>query len=112
MHYRWFADDEEKKDELTGLPKSRVTAEPTPTPLKKPRYFSRTMLTGMLLSIILLCYGIGHRDMPVIFLAASFIIGAARSLTNFLPKKVGQSLSNLMFGFSIALFFGAILMIF
>lgn len=111
MRYRWFVDDEDSKDDL-GFPKSRAVAPVEKTPPSKPRYFSRTMITGMLLSVVVLFYGLSKRDLPIVFLALAFISGGIRSLTNLLPKGIGQNLSNLLFGFSIALFFGAIFMAF
>ena len=111
VRYRWFAEDEDKKDDL-GLPKSRIAVEEKPAAVKKPRYFSRTMITGMLLSIILLCYGLNKNDLPIVFLALAFISGGSRPLTELLPNGFGRSLSNLLFGFSVALFFGAIAMAF
>ena len=112
LHYRWFADDEPGKDELTNALKPRASAEDTANFVKKPRYFSRTMITGLLLAIILFCYGQIKGDLPIVFLATAFILGGSRPLTNFLPPKIGHNLSNILFGFSVALFFGAILMAF
>ena len=112
MHYRWFDTEENDKDELTGRPRFHVTFEQPPPPIKKPRYFSRTMITGGLLSVILFCYGLNNGDLPIVFLALAFFAGSSRSLTAFLPGAAAQIISNVLFGFSVALFFGAIVMAF
>ncbi len=111
LHYRWFADDESEKDELTNAAKSRAFAEKS-APVKRPRYFSRTMITGLLLAVVLFCYGQVKDDLPIVFLATAFILGGSRPLTDLLPPQIGRHLSNILFGFSIALFFGAIVMAF
>ena len=99
MHYRWF----DREEELTP---------PEKKPIKKPKYFSRAMITGMLLSLILIFLGMRRGDLPILFLAVAFLVSGLRPLTNFLPETIGKFLSNLLFGFSVALFFGAIAMAF
>ena len=109
MHYRWFAKDENKTDDF-GMPKSRLPEEAEPP--KKPRYFSRTVLTGMLLSIVLIGWSIVEGDMPILFVAVAFILNGLRPFTRLLDDRVGAFVSNLLFGFSTALFLGAIIMAF
>ena len=110
MHYRWFDEGERERDELTDKPLMRVPKEPPAQ--KKPRYFSRAMITGILLSVALFVYGQAKNDLPLVFMALAFIAGGSRSVINSVPGKFGQHLSNLLFGFSVALFFGAIAMAF
>ena len=110
MRYRWFDSGEDKNDEM-GIKKMRPVSEEV-TPIKKPRFFSRAMITGMLLSTVALIYGLMRRDVPLIFLAAAFIINGLIPLTGFLSKGAGHFLANLLKGFSVALFFGAIALAF
>ena len=107
MHYK--PKDEDRLDEM-GLPTVR-TAPPV-EPTKPPRLFSRMVITGMLLSVVLLLWGTVNRDVPLLFVAGAFLMNGLRPFTKWLKEPVGSFVSNMLFGFSIALFFGGIAMIF
>lgn len=109
MRYRWFENDGEKIDEM-GLPAVRTGKDTKP--LRKPKYFSRTMITGVLLAMLVFFYGIAHNDIPLILLSGSFFAGSLRPLVQLLNEPVGKFLANLLYGFSIVLFFGAIILAF
>ena len=113
MRYRWFAKDEDDTDEM-GIPKSRVFREMEESEEEKgeEKLFSRGELTSILLTALIMLYGISEQDLPVTFLTVSVLMFMLRRLTVFVTTGTGETISNVMKGFSIGLFIGAILLAF
>lgn len=107
MHYRWFADGEERLDEL-GQPKMRLPIKPEDTPRKK----SRAERTGLMLSAVCFAYALYVRDIPVLFVAMAFLIYEVSTFAYLLGEERGKFWGNLLRSFGIALFCGAIVMMF
>ena len=106
MHYRWFANDEDRRDEM-GLPKMRLPIQTDREPPKK----SRAERSGLLLSVVCLAYGLYVRDIPVLFVAVAFLSYELSHLSYFLGEKWGKFCENMLKSFSIALFVGAIILL-
>ncbi|MBR6267330.1 MAG: hypothetical protein IKR28_03225 [Selenomonadaceae bacterium] len=113
MRYRWFAKDEDDTDEM-GIPRSRAFKD-----MEEPRekngeekLFSRGELTSILLTALIMLYGISEQDLPVTFLTVSVLMFMLRRLTVFVKTGVGETISNILKGFSIGLFIGAIILAF
>ncbi len=112
MRYRWFAKDRDDTDEM-GVPKSRAEWDnESEEGEEEEKLFSRGELTSMLLTGLIMLYGISEQDLPVIFLTVSFLLYMLRRMTAFIEKGPAGTVNNLLKGFSIGLFFGAIVMIF
>ncbi len=109
MRYRWFDVDGTEK-EKPGMPR-RTERQEEPAPVKKPRG-ARGELVGILLTVVVLLYGVATEDLPIIYLAMAFLVYEMRPFAMLLKAPVGPFLGNLLWGFSIALFFGAIFMAF
>lgn len=109
MRYRWFADGENDRLDEFGLPKTRtpeISEEPS---IKK---ISRAERSGMLISAVVFAYGVMTRDVPIIYVSVAFLIYELSALTQLLGEKSGRFWGNLLRSFSIALFFGAIVLMF
>ena len=109
MRYRWFDKEENHVDEY-GLRKSRAEWDREDDGQKPRRIFSHGEITGMVLASVLLLYSLFAGDIPMLFFALSFLIFMGRRLTALMEERKGTALGNLLKGFSIALFFGAIVM--
>lgn len=108
MHYRWFEKDQEKQDEF-GLPKSRAEQQKDEDPPKN--LFSRGEITGIVLSSVLLIYSLALLDIPILLFSAAFLLQVPRKFAARAQRPWGHELSNLLKGFSISLFFGALLLL-
>lgn len=113
MRYRWFAKEEDDTDEM-GIPKSRAFKgmEESEEEKGEGKLFSRGELTSIILTALIMLYGISEQDLPVVFLTISVLMFMLRRLTVFMETGAGATISNVLKGFSIGLFIGAIAMAF
>jgi len=109
MRYRWFAKERETEDEF-GLPQSRA-AEEEKTPEKK-RLFSPWELICILLASLMMLYSTSVADIPMLFFAVSAQLIILRKLTVLMNSPYAGTLNNLLKGFSIGLFVGAVFLAF
>lgn len=113
MRYRWFAKDRDDTDEM-GMPRSRAfrDMEDSEEANDEEKLFSRGELTSILLTALIMLYGISEQDLPVTFLTVSVLLFMLRRLTVFVKTGTGETISNILKGFSIGLFIGAIILAF
>ena len=90
MRYRWFADEEERMDEF-GVPVSRAVKDEA-LPPRRPGY-ARGELLAIALAAVILIYEM--RPLALLFLGPA-----------------GPVAANVMKGFSLAVFLGAVLIAF
>lgn len=109
MRYRWFDEDRTREERVARLREAEVREEPAAT--EKRRLF-RGELFGSLLAVAAILYGAFTEDLPIIYLAMAFLVYELRAFTVLLGGRVGPFLGNLLWGFSVALFLGAIFMAF
>lgn len=110
MRYRWFAKDREDEDEF-GIPmRSMPEEEPEEEPKKK--LFSHSELSILVVTFLVMLYGISEYDIPVLFFTISVLLFLLRRLTVLMQSPHADTINNLLKGFSIALFFGAIFLAF
>lgn len=107
LRYRWFAKDEEREDEL-GQPRQRMPIVPAKDPSTRMKRGERA---GLALSVVVLLYGAAVQDVPIVFVALAFLLYELRRFTYLLGPR-GEFLSNLLQGFSIVMFLGALCMVF
>ena len=114
MHYRWFDEDEDEDERRRMGRFSREKPEddaPTPSDVKK-RLSGRMEVFGSIMAAGVFLYGFAVRDIPILYLSAAFLLYVASPYVRRLGEPTGPFLSNLLRGFSIVLFFGALLMTF
>ena len=99
MRVRMPYDESEEETEKYVEPKQQV------------KIMSRGERTGMIMAVSVLLYALLAKDLPVAFFSLSFLFFEIRPLTILLGKKAAPTASNFLQGFSIALFFGAILLL-
>ena len=83
------------------------TSEP-----KVKRKISHAEISGIIISVVMLGYSLITEDKPLFFLATALLIFLLRPLIGSLFGEHNQAVQNALHGFSIALFFGAILFLF
>ncbi|MBR5913399.1 MAG: hypothetical protein IKZ58_03410 [Selenomonadaceae bacterium] len=76
------------------------------------RKLTRAEIAGATLSAVMLIYSIMTYDKPLFFLATSVIAHTLRPLIGAFFGKHNRAVQNALRGFSIALFFGALLFLF
>ena len=79
---------------------------------KVKRKISHAEASGIVISVVMLGYSLITEDKPLFFLATALLIFLLRPLIGGLFGKHNQAVQNALHGFSIALFFGAILFLF
>ena len=92
-------DDEADTDEKKSAPKVK-------------RKISHAEISGIIISVVMLGYSLFTEDKPLFFLSTALLIFLLRPLIGGLFGKHNQAVQNALHGFSIALFFGAILFLF
>jgi len=107
MRYRWF-DTEEHTDEF-GRPLSRAAHDPTLHP-RPPRGMTKGEATGCVLAAGILAYGLVTGDVPLSLFCFAFLLYMFRPLVQQKCGKYGLALSHMMYGFSIAAGFGALML--
>ena len=105
MRRSYDFDDEERQTFSTH----RLNMHPIIEPEEKGPMFSRGQKTGMMLSAVLLVYGLISGDVPLAFLTLSLLLFLLRPLAE---ESVGPWLSNVMKGFAMALGMGAVVLAF
>ena len=78
-------------------------------PLAAPQ-ISRGELSGSILAGLLFVYGFSQEDLPVCFLAASFLLWQLRVFTGLLKPAAALFARNLLQGLCLSLFLGAIVL--
>jgi len=96
MHFQ----EQQERDE-TGIPTAK----------QEKRLFTRGELTGMGMALCLLVYGLFQQDIPLVFLTSSFLVFEAHSFFAQSGSPQGKNISNLLKGFSIALFAGSLIIL-
>ena len=109
MRYRWFADEEERMDEF-GVPVSRAVKDEA-LPPRRPGY-ARGELLAIALAAVILIYEWVVDDTSMIFVCVSFLIYEMRPLSLLFLGPAGPAAANVMKGFSLAVFLGAVLIAF
>ena len=79
---------------------------------KVKRKISHAEISGIIISVVMLGYSLFTADKPLFFLSTALLIFLLRPLIGGLFGKHNQAVQNALHGFSIALFFGAILFLF
>ena len=76
------------------------------------RKLTRAETVGVALSAIMLVYSLSTLDKPLFFMALSLLTHTLRPLIGGLFGKYNRPVQNALRGFSIAVFFGAIILVF
>lgn len=105
MRYRWFIKEEERFDEF-GAPVSRAEQDKVLHP-KKPGY-SRGELMAIVATLVILCYEWADDDVQLIFVCMSFLVYELQPLVLMTCRNHGREICNVLRGFSIATFIGAL----
>ena len=109
MRYRWFVDDEEEQLDDMGRPLSRAAHDEALHPQEK-KGFTRGERASIVLATLIILYGLGTADVPLVIFCAAYLLFILRPLARKVFKENGEFVSNAMKGCSIALFIGAFLM--
>ena len=109
MRYRWF-DEEERKRKGKAL--SEAAEDPGSPAAWKKRRLARTELFASVIAAGVFLYGLATEDIPLLYLSAAFFLNAIRPFALMLGEPFGSFLANLLWGFSIALFLGAVFLAF
>lgn len=105
MRYRWFVNEEERVDEF-GVPVSRAVHDEAMQP-KKAGYKRGEML-AIIMAIGILGYEWANDDTPLIFVCVSFLLYELQPIVMTVAGAGGRPLCNVLKGFSIASFVGAV----
>ncbi|SFT50752.1 hypothetical protein SAMN02910356_00861 [Selenomonas sp. GACV-9] len=105
MRYRWFVREEERTDEF-GNPISRAVHDEALQPRKIG--YARGELLAIAMAVVILLYEWVTDDSPLIFVCVSFLVHEMRPLALQFLGEYGKPVSNMMLGFSVALFIGAL----
>ena len=110
MHYRWFDEDEPRRQR--GGREERPIEDAAAPAAKKKRLSGRMEIFGCVMAVGTFLYGFTVWDIPLLYLSAGFLLYVASPYVRLLGGPMGTSLSNLLRGFSVALFVGALFMSF
>ena len=105
MRYRWFAKEEERVDAF-GVPISRAEHDEALHP--KPPGYARGEVLAIVLAMVILCYEWGNDDAPLIFVCVSFLVYELQPIVLKVYGPRGQVICNVIKGFSLATFIGAL----
>ena len=105
MKYRWFVKDEERVDEF-GVPVSRAVHDEAMQP-KKIGYTRGEML-AIAVAAVILCYEWASDDTPLVFVCVSFLAYELQPIVMMTAGARGRPVCNMLKGFSIASFLGAL----
>lgn len=106
MRYRWFTSPEKEYDEF-GVKLSRAANDAALKP-HKFRY-RRGELLAIAIAAVIFIYECFVQDLPLLFIALSFIAFELRPLTKMFLGSYGEFASNILKGFSLALFIGTLI---
>lgn len=109
MRYRWFVDENKRTDEY-GVPVSRAEYDEALHP--EPFSYTRGEKMAIGLVAVILLYEWVNDDSPIVYLCLSFLTYEMRPLAKRFFGRNGQTVSNVMTGFSIAAFIGTLFWIF
>ena len=110
MRYRWF--DEEERKRKGRMPPETAEDVTMGAQRMRKRRVARMELFSAILAVVLFLYGLVMEDLPLLYLSAAFLLNAIRPFAPLLGEPIGPFLANLLWGFSIALFLGAIFLAF
>ena len=113
MRYRWFADDEKPNENRLAKAAKEALKENLREQyeMQDPKKITRGELSALLLAVVASCYGFVMDDLPLMFAALSLVIFFMKPLAYHLLESRAHALANVMQGFSIAIFLGAIVMV-
>lgn len=106
MRYRWFVKEEDRVDEF-GVPVSRAVHDEAMQP-KKIGY-ARGEILAIIIAVVILGYEWVNDDTPLIFVCVSFLVYELQPIVRILAGENGRPVCNVLKGFSIASFLGALL---
>ena len=113
MRYRWFAKEHETEDEfgvpIRRMPEEELEEEAAEEPKK---LFSHSEWSILIVTFLVMLYSILEYDIPVFFFTVAVLLFLLRRMTTLMRSPHAATINNLMKGFSIGLFFGAILLAF
>ena len=105
MRYRWFAKDEERVDAF-GVPVSRAEHDEALHP-KRPGC-ARGEVLAIVLAIVILGYEWVKDDGPVVCGCVSFLVYELQPVVMTVLGPRGRTICNVIKGFSLATFIGAL----
>lgn len=105
MRYRWFP---KHKDNQPLDFSYEEPEQPKPVPRRMP---GRGEKAGVLLAAVILFYGLITDDLPLAFFCLALVLFCLRPMAVAYGGRRGESLANLMQGFSFSLFLGTIIWI-
>lgn len=105
MRYRWFPKHKDSRD--VDFPYEEPE-QPAAPPRKKLGHGEKA---GVLLAAVILFYGLITGDLPLAFFCLALVLFCMRPLAVAYGGPRGESLANLMKGFSFSLFLGTIIWI-
>lgn len=109
MRYRWFSDPDKEVDEF-GVRRSRAADDPTLAPPKIG--YARGELLAIVIACVIFLYESYAGDLPLLFVALSFILYELRPLALLFLGARGRFVAGFLRGFSLALFAFTMLWIF
>ena len=74
--------------------------------------FSRGEIAGSFMALFVFIYSLSVDDLPVVFMAAAFLLFMVKKVVAVYGGHYGKTCSNVLQGFSIAMFLGAVVMAF
>lgn len=92
-----------------GRPLSRAAHDEALHPRVKTG-FTRGERASIVLATIILLYGLGTSDVPLVIFCAAYLLFILRPLAHKVFKEKGEFVSNAMKGCAISLFIGAFAM--
>lgn len=106
MRYRWFVDEEKQKDEF-GVPVSRAAYDEALHPPRKTSLYGRKEVLAILVVIFIMLYEWNEDYSPITYMCVSFLTFEVRPLVAFFMGDKGRTVSNVLTGFSVAMFVAA-----
>ena len=101
MRYRWFVDETKETDEF-GMPVSR--AEYDEALHHKTVRYHRGDLLAIAIALVILVYEWINEDQPLQFVCIAFLLFELRPAVRHIMGPAGHLLSNVLLGFSLAMF--------
>ena len=108
FHYRWFSQDEELTDAL-GNRQSRAALD---RPARPRNAYTRGEVLSMVLSVLVLFYGLAVFVVPFVMFGAAFLLYEMHRLLPLALGPAGVPLARGVRAFSLVTLFGAMLLLF
>ncbi|SHK57257.1 hypothetical protein SAMN05216582_10819 [Selenomonas ruminantium] len=108
MRYRWFVDEERQTDEF-GMPVSRAERDERDRTLpSRSELYQRREMLAIVAAFFILLYEWITDDSPVAYICVAFLTFELRPLAKQFLGERGQTVSNALAGFSVAMFLAAV----